>query len=166
MLARLSTCTATVLAVLALLPPSLLAAPSADPLPAPNPGSGPSLHFPLLRRRTRRTPEDYARFADNLRIKYNRPTVASLQKRNQKRGNVANIQTTNQDADESYYAPISVGTPYVISYFFLDYLVFADSGTISSFSIVRGDMNDMSCPVTYSEGYLVFAYFRRPIIGH
>ncbi|KAI5116824.1 hypothetical protein M0805_006236 [Coniferiporia weirii] len=68
-----------------------------------------AIHLPLVRRKiASRSTDDFAAIADNLRQKYGRPTVASPSK---KRGNSANIQTTNQQSDSSYYAPLTVGTP-------------------------------------------------------
>ena len=76
---------------------------------APNPGFEP-LHLPLTMRQNARTAEDYALLADNLRVKYGRETV-SIASRLTRRGNSSNIVTTNQDADSSYFAPLTVGTP-------------------------------------------------------
>lgn len=105
MYSKLATAVTTGVAVLALLSPDADAAPNA---PAADP-----LHIPLLRRKTiQRTPEAFAAIADSVRVKYGFPTVGSSTRR--KRGNTANIQTTNQQADSSYYAPLTIGTPCVL----------------------------------------------------
>ena len=102
----MSSTVTTLLAVLSLLP-TLLASPS--PAPAPSP-----LHFPLARRNTGpKSAADYAEIADNIRIKYGRPPILSTSSKLRRAGNVANIDTTNQQSDSSYFAPIQVGTPYV-----------------------------------------------------
>lgn len=86
-----------------------------DTYAAPNARAAEPLHIPLVRRKTAtRKPEDFAAIADSVRIKYGRPTLGSSTR---KRGNTANIQTTNQQGDSSYYAPVSVGTPYVFFVF-------------------------------------------------
>ena len=102
----MSSTVTTLLAVLSLLP-TLLASPS--PASAPSP-----LHFPLARRNTGpKSAADYAEIADNIRIKYGRPPILSTSSKLRRAGNVANIDTTNQQSDSSYFAPIQVGTPYV-----------------------------------------------------
>ncbi|OCB89454.1 acid protease [Sanghuangporus baumii] len=69
-----------------------------------------SLHIPLARRKiSPRSINDFATVADSIRTKYGRPAIASSSSK--KRQNTANVDITNQQADSSYFAPISVGTP-------------------------------------------------------
>ncbi|KAL5523428.1 hypothetical protein ACEPAG_7601 [Sanghuangporus baumii] len=69
-----------------------------------------SLHVPLARRKiSPRSINDFATVADSIRTKYGRPAIASSPSK--KRQNTANVGITNQQADSSYFAPISVGTP-------------------------------------------------------
>ncbi|KAH8116621.1 acid protease [Phellopilus nigrolimitatus] len=76
---------------------------------APNAQGFEPLHVPLIRRNPAPlSPDRIAAIADGLRIKYGRPTVGSSLK---KRGSTANIQTTNQQSDSSYFAPLTIGTP-------------------------------------------------------
>lgn len=104
----------TLLAVLSLLPTN----PLSSAFAAPNAQPAAPLHFPLLRRNAQpKSATDYASIADNLRLKYGRPAVNPASKL-RRAGNVANIATTNQQADSSYFAPIQVGTPYVCLTFF------------------------------------------------
>lgn len=84
---------------------SAVASPSAQEAAVP-------LHLPLVRRKiSPRSINDFASVADSIRSKYGRPAIGSSSK---KRQNTANIDMTNQQADSSYFAPISVGTPCVI----------------------------------------------------
>lgn len=104
MYSKFATAVTTGVAVLSLLP---------DAYAAPNASPAEPVHVPLVRRKgPQRTPEDYVRIAEAIRVKYGRPTVSSSTRR--KRGNTANIQTTNQQGDSSYYAPLTIGTPYVL----------------------------------------------------
>lgn len=99
---------ALLLAASCSLSAALVAAnPAANPAPTP-------IHFPLTRRSTTtsktRTREDIRKAADFMRLKYNYAPMSDAGKA-RKRGNTANIQTTNSDGDASYFATINVGTP-------------------------------------------------------
>lgn len=97
---------AVALTVLSSLCTSTLAAPSSAQEAAT------PLHIPLVRRKiSPRSLDDYASVADNIRQKYGRPTLGGSLPSRSKRQNTANVQTTNQQADSSYFAPITVGTP-------------------------------------------------------
>jgi len=101
MTSRFSSAFCVALAVLALVPSQATAAAVPDPQLLP-------LHFPIHRRVEKRSLLDYGDIANGIRGKYGRlPQGGSTRKRQ----STANIPTTNQGSDSTYFAPISVGTP-------------------------------------------------------
>lgn len=66
-------------------------------------------HFPIIRRSNKvRGLNDLANAADNLRAKYNFPTVGTIRKR---AGSTAAVPIVDQNADSSYYGAMTIGTP-------------------------------------------------------
>ena len=85
--------------------PTVFAGPPTRRAPSPSPEP---LHIPLVRRSNALTLDDFQVIADNMRMKWNyAPQGAATAKR----ANSANIQTTNQNSDASYFAPVTIGTP-------------------------------------------------------